>query len=246
MPGSTPAAPVRGPRRWVLHRGCARAIPVTGGVAAPRSRSAAAGARVERCCRTMRQARRWDTPNRCRNRSTARRRRSGVRSFLGQLIEHRLVQLLLGQQLLQPGVLGLQLTQPLGAVSLHPAVLATPPMPGRLTDLQIPRHLGCAYPYITVSTTAVNIWSIVDPRARRLCDVAERLGPIRDARRSPRGWGCIAGVAHPDLDFDRTARPQAARRQRIREIAVVLGRRLSGDHVRELRSSCQPIREIEV
>ena len=40
---------------------------------------------------------------------------------LGQLFEHRLVQLRLGKQLLQPGVLGLQLLEPLGVTGLMPA-----------------------------------------------------------------------------------------------------------------------------
>ena len=47
-----------------------------------------------------------------------------------------------GDQLLQPGVLGLQLLEPLGLVGLHPAVLGPPPVPGRLGDLQGAQHLG--------------------------------------------------------------------------------------------------------
>ena len=67
------------------HRGCFLAI------ARSRARSfcstsiraGAASRRVERCWPTTRQARRWETPNIETGRSTARRRRSGPRSFPG-------------------------------------------------------------------------------------------------------------------------------------------------------------------
>jgi hypothetical protein len=74
---------------------------------------------------------------------TARRRRAGVRSFgLGQLLEHRLVELGLGQQLLEPAVLDLELPQALGLGRLHPPVLVPPPVPGGLGDLEVADHLG--------------------------------------------------------------------------------------------------------
>src|ERR687884_297885 len=47
----------------------------------------------------------------------------GSEVSLGQLLEHRLVQLRLREQLLQPGVLTLELLQPLRVVRLQPAVL---------------------------------------------------------------------------------------------------------------------------
>ena len=60
---------------------------------------------------------------------------SGSEVSLGQLLEHRLVELGLGQELLQPGVLALELLEPLGVVGLHAAVLGDPAVPGRLGDL---------------------------------------------------------------------------------------------------------------
>src|SRR4029453_11584368 len=66
----------------------------------------------------------------------------GSEVSLGQLLEHVDVQRLVGHQPLEPGVLGLQLPQPLGLTRLHPAVLAAPAVPGRLGDLQRPQDLG--------------------------------------------------------------------------------------------------------
>jgi len=65
-----------------------------------------------------------------------------VRSFPPPLLEHRLVQLGLGQQLLQRGVLRLQHPKVLRLVGLHPAVLAAPAVPARLGHLQSAEHLG--------------------------------------------------------------------------------------------------------
>lgn len=45
-------------------------------------------------------------------------------------------------RLLQPGVLTLELLEPLGVVGIHPAVLRDPALPGRLSDLQMPTGLG--------------------------------------------------------------------------------------------------------
>ena len=66
---------------------------------------------------------------------------SGSEVSLRQLLEHRLVQLGLRQQLLQPGVLALELLEPLGVIGLHAAVLGEPPRPGRLGDLELAAHL---------------------------------------------------------------------------------------------------------
>jgi len=68
--------------------------------------------------------------------------RFGVRSFLRDLLEHVDVEGLVGHQLLQPGVLGLQFLEAFGVAGLHAAVLGHPAMPGRLGDLQMPAHLG--------------------------------------------------------------------------------------------------------
>src|SRR5215211_6006811 len=66
----------------------------------------------------------------------------GSEVSLGQLLEHVDVQRLVGDQPLEPGVLGLQLLEPLGRTGLHPAVLGPPAVPGRLADLQRPQDLG--------------------------------------------------------------------------------------------------------
>ena len=42
----------------------------------------------------------------------------------------------------EPGVLGLEALEPFGLVGLHAAVLGKPAMPRRLSDLQVPAHLG--------------------------------------------------------------------------------------------------------
>jgi len=52
------------------------------------------------------------------------------------------LELLVGDQALQGGVLALELLQPLGVVGLHPAVLVAPAMEGDLGDLQGLRDLG--------------------------------------------------------------------------------------------------------
>jgi hypothetical protein len=51
------------------------------------------------------------------------------------LPEHVNVESLVGHQLLQPGVFGLEFFEPIGVVGLHAAVLGKPAMPGRLSDL---------------------------------------------------------------------------------------------------------------
>ncbi len=54
-------------------------------------------------------------------------------------------QLDLGQELLQPSVLGVELLEPLRVVGRHPAVLGEPAMPDRLRDLQVAAHLAEAH-----------------------------------------------------------------------------------------------------
>src|SRR3546814_11814495 len=61
---------------------------------------------------------------------------SGSEVSLCQLLEHRLVEHSCSEELLQPGVLALELLEPLPVVGLHAAVLCEPPSPGRLHDLQ--------------------------------------------------------------------------------------------------------------
>jgi len=59
----------------------------------------------------------------------------------GQLLEHVDVQGLIGDDLLQPLVLLLQLLESFGVLALHPAVLGHPAMPGRGRHLQVLAHL---------------------------------------------------------------------------------------------------------
>src|SRR3546814_5183955 len=65
---------------------------------------------------------------------------SGSEVSLCQLLEHRLVELSFSEELLQPGVLALELLEPLRVVGLHAAVLGEPPSPGRLRDLELAAH----------------------------------------------------------------------------------------------------------
>src|SRR5829696_3395368 len=112
------------------HRGCARATSRS----FSRSRRSASGG--------VEGGRRWETPKRCCRCPTALRRRSGSEVSLGQLLEQVDVQRLVGDQPLEPGVLGLQLPQLLGLAGLHPAILGPPAVPGRLADLQHPQHFS--------------------------------------------------------------------------------------------------------
>src|SRR5262249_10700512 len=73
-------------------------------------------------------------------RPAAARRRSPL--FLGDLLEHPLVQGQLGDEALQPGVLGLQLLKPLGLVGLEAAVLVPPPVQGLLAHAEALADLG--------------------------------------------------------------------------------------------------------
>jgi hypothetical protein len=61
---------------------------------------------------------------------------------LQRIFEDLLVQLRLGQQLLQPFVLCLQFLQPLRLFGVHPPVLVPPAVERLLADLQSLRHLA--------------------------------------------------------------------------------------------------------
>jgi hypothetical protein len=68
----------------------------------------------------------------------------GSEVSLGQLPQGVLLQLGLGQQALEPGVLSRQLLEPLGVVGFQAAVLGSPAMVGGLLDLQLlgdPGHI---------------------------------------------------------------------------------------------------------
>jgi hypothetical protein len=65
-----------------------------------------------------------------------------LKSYLGRFLEDRLVQAEIGNQFLQPGVLHLQLLQPLRLVHLHPAILAAPPIQGLFAHPNPPTGLG--------------------------------------------------------------------------------------------------------
>ena len=69
---------------------------------------------------TRRQARRWETRNRSCRTTKALRRRSGLRNSLGKLLQHRLIELSIGQQSLEAGVLQLELLEALGTVAFMP------------------------------------------------------------------------------------------------------------------------------
>ena len=65
---------------------------------------------------------------------------SGSEVSLSQLLEHRLVELRLGQELLEPDVLTLELFEALGVAGLHAAVLGHPAVPGGVGDLEMSTH----------------------------------------------------------------------------------------------------------
>jgi hypothetical protein len=101
---------------------------------------------LERGCPSTRQARRSDTPNASRRCRASRRRWAAVTTFFGRLLEQFLVQGQLGDEALEPGVLGLQLLEALGIVLLGAAVLVAPAVQGQLADAGILADLGNAEP----------------------------------------------------------------------------------------------------
>jgi hypothetical protein len=66
----------------------------------------------------------------------------GSEVSLGEILEHRLLQLGFCQKLFQPGVLLLQRSQPLGLLRLHPAVLLPPAVIRRLSHLDHATDVG--------------------------------------------------------------------------------------------------------
>lgn len=56
------------------------------------------------------------------------------------MLQHLNVQSLVGHDLFQPAVLVFEFLEPLGFLGLHPAVLRSPAIEGRLTDLQGLQH----------------------------------------------------------------------------------------------------------
>jgi hypothetical protein len=62
---------------------------------------------------------------------------AGLTTFLGDLLEHLLVQGQLGDEALEAGVLGLQLFEALGLVGLEAAVLVAPAVEGLLADAEL-------------------------------------------------------------------------------------------------------------
>src|SRR5919106_5088723 len=89
-----------------------------------------------------RQAPRSDTRSDRRARPLPAGVAPGSEISLRQLLEHRLVQLGLGEELLQPGILRLALPKPLRLICLHAPVLVPPAVPARLRHLEIAEHLG--------------------------------------------------------------------------------------------------------
>jgi hypothetical protein len=83
--------------------------------------------------RCERPSRRWST-------STARRRLDGPTSFLVALPERIDLELLVGHDPIQPGVLPLDVLEPLGVVGLHAAELVPPPGIGLLGHLTVPQR----------------------------------------------------------------------------------------------------------
>ena len=66
----------------------------------------------------------------------------GSEVSLGEILEHRLLQLRFCQKLFEPGVLLLQLGQPPGLLGLHTPVLLPPAVVGRLRHLDDAADVG--------------------------------------------------------------------------------------------------------
>jgi hypothetical protein len=70
-----------------------------------------------------------------------------VTTFLGDLLEHFLVQQQLGDEQLEALDLGLQLPEPTGLIELGRIVLLTPAIVGVLGDPELAAHVGDGEPF---------------------------------------------------------------------------------------------------
>ncbi len=87
-----------------------------------------------------------------------RRLRSGSSEIsVRQLLQHRLVELGLGQEFLQPLVLELKLLQAFHVLALHAGVLRSPAYPGGLGDLELPEDLGQVPPFVEQPFTLADL-----------------------------------------------------------------------------------------
>src|SRR5690606_30214538 len=122
---------------------------------------------------------------------------SGSEVSLRDLPQHRLVQLGLGEKLLEAGVLALELLEPLRVAGLHAAVLSDPTMPGRLRDLQVPAHLvelGTAgEQLVALGELPDDLVGRVPPSLGHECGPPS---PHRGATDSHNRWTTTGGSAH--------------------------------------------------
>ncbi len=95
----------------------------------------------------------------------------GSEVSLGEILEHRLLQLGFCQKLFQPGVLLLQLSQPFGFLSLNAPVLLFPAVVGRLGYLNRPADVGDS---LALSDQLLSGW-LPDTTARPVA--TERISP---------------------------------------------------------------------
>lgn len=99
--------------------------------------------------------------------ATACRRRSGLKVSPGDLLQHVDVERLVCDELLQPGVLTLELSEPAGVVGAELPVSLAPAVVGLLGDLQALEHRGKTLPWpmsLSASwsfrTTCSGVWRL--------------------------------------------------------------------------------------
>src|SRR5213078_1298129 len=97
---------------------------------------------VERCCPSAAQTRRSETCMTSLTCSIQARRRAGLRSFPGGLLQNELVQCEVRDRLAQTGVLRLELLQAFDLVGLQPAELLPPPIIGNLAHPDLADGVG--------------------------------------------------------------------------------------------------------
>lgn len=111
----------------------------------------------------------------------------GSKVSLGQLREHRLLELSLDQKLLEESVLLLQLGQSLGILSLHGSVLLLPAVTGRLDDLNSTADIGNGH---ALSDQLLSGFELAYNLLGRVADSfdGEDAGPVRPDADSHSPW----------------------------------------------------------
>src|SRR4030095_14016110 len=114
---------------------------------------------VERCCPSAAQARRSETCSCARTCSMQARRRAGLRSFPGSLLQNELIQRQIGNRLAQPAVLELKVLQALHLLGLQPTKLLAPPIIRHLAHADL---ADCVHHVLTLRDQNIHLPQLRD------------------------------------------------------------------------------------